>query len=398
MKLTTSWSLAVCLLVGYSVTVHAESWKDTKARWEDCGATVTIMYGGDVFAELAGGLPQRTYVGNLNLELLLDGERLFHRPGLSFFVECLSIHGGQPSLLLGDAQGISNISAPSKLVLYEVWFEYNLFANHFSVLAGLYDLNSQFYVLQSAGLFLNGSFGVGPEFSGSGVAGPSIFPSTSPGVRLTFKPKSNIEIRGAVFDGVPVDRPDDSISTFTSGDGVLLVSEAVFLNREASISRKHKVRFRIGRAAGSPSYDHKVAIGGWHYTATFPDLSAIDANGNPVAHRGSSGVYAIADATLFRSKTTTERRLSGFVEGGLGDGRVNRFGSYFGAGLVGYGPLKMRPDDELGLAVAVAHNGPAYQRQQIEAGGGTFTTETAIELTYLAQVTSWLAVQPDFSM
>jgi carbohydrate-selective porin OprB len=57
--------------------------------------------------------------------------------------------------------------------------EKNLLDNQFSVLAGLYELNSEFYRLQSAGLFLNSSFGIGPEFSQSGLEGPSIFPSTS---------------------------------------------------------------------------------------------------------------------------------------------------------------------------------------------------------------------------
>ena len=47
-----------------------------------------------------------------------------------------------------------------------------LFGNRFSALFGRYDLNSEFYRLQSAGLFLNSSFGIGPEFSLSGQNGP----------------------------------------------------------------------------------------------------------------------------------------------------------------------------------------------------------------------------------
>jgi porin len=55
----------------------------------------------------------------------------------------------------GDAQGRSNLSAPSKITLNEAWFEYNRFDNRFSVLAGRYDLSGQFYRVQAAGLFLN---------------------------------------------------------------------------------------------------------------------------------------------------------------------------------------------------------------------------------------------------
>jgi porin len=40
-----------------------------------------------------------------------------------------------------------------------------------SLLGGRYDLNGEFYRLHSAALFLNSSFGMGPEFSQSGPGG-----------------------------------------------------------------------------------------------------------------------------------------------------------------------------------------------------------------------------------
>jgi signal transduction histidine kinase len=52
--------------------------------------------------------------------------------------------------------------------LEEGWIEQNLFGNQFSLLVGRYDLNSEFYRLHSAGLFLHSSFGIGPEFAQSG--------------------------------------------------------------------------------------------------------------------------------------------------------------------------------------------------------------------------------------
>ena len=386
--------VVVCLLAGWPISVRAQDWKAQLAKR---GATVTVVYGGSGFSELAGGVQRaETYSGDLNIELSLDGEQLFRRSGLTLFIDGLWIHGGQPSALVGDAQGVSNLSATSKVTLYECWFQYNSFGNRFSVLAGRYDLNSEFYRLQSAGLFLNSSFGIGPEFSGSGLEGPSIFPDTSVGARIAFKPVPNVVVRGAVLGGVPIDRPDGSVSLFKSGDGLLLVSEAAFLNRTARSDRMGKVRFRIGRASGLPPYDDKIAVGGWYYTATFDDLNKVEPNGKPVEHRGSGGVYALADATLLRSRTDPARRVAGFVEAGLGDGRIDRFGSYLGAGLVGTGLLSRRPMDELGLAVAIAHNGSSYVDQQRRLGLGTTASETAIEVTYLAPITSWLAVQPDF--
>src|SRR5207244_167478 len=172
----------------------------------------------------------------------------------------LAIHGGHPSGLVGDAQGVSNLEARASWQLYEAWFQQNLLENRLSVLVGRYDLNSEFYRLQSATLFLNSSFGVGPEFSQSGRGGPSIFPDTSVGVRLAFKPTRDVVFRAAVLDGAPVDRPDGTQRVFAKGDGVLLVGEAAFLNRPAPEGRPLGSRFAVERGDGLRPYDVKLAV------------------------------------------------------------------------------------------------------------------------------------------
>ena len=368
----TSWSVVLCVLAGRPVFALAQNRSGVKEHLADRGVTITPQYGA-VLSDLDNGRGQKgTYSGNLNVQVSLDGDRLFGRSGLTLFVDGLWIHGGQPSALLGDAQGVSNLSASPKVTLYEAWLQYNVLGNRFSALAGRYDLNTEFYRLRSAGLFLNSSFGIGPEFSGSGAGGPSIFPSTSLGVRLAYKPKPNVVVRGSILDGVPVDRADGSVAAFRSVDGLLLVSEVALLNRGASGDRMERLRFRIGRASGLPPYDNKFAAGGWYYTAAFDDLSNVDANGTPRQDRGSAGAYVVGDATLFRSKTD-QRRLTGFVEAGLADARVNRFGSYVGAGSVATGPVTRRPADELGVAVAIATPSSSAGR----VGTGPVATEPA---------------------
>ncbi|MEJ0041797.1 MAG: carbohydrate porin [Rhizomicrobium sp.] len=183
-------------------------------------------------------------------------------------------HGGQPSGLAGDVQGVSGIAAPPSAILYEAWAQYNLSGNRFSVLAGRYDINTEFYRLASADLFLNSSFGIGPEFSFSGAAGPSTYPDTAVGARFAYKPAPNIVVRTAILDGVPVDRPDGSAGIFESGDGLLLVSEIAWLDRPGEASAPGNARTLIGRLSTLQPYADKVAIGAWHYTASFPDLGA----------------------------------------------------------------------------------------------------------------------------
>lgn len=360
------------------------------------GVKPSLTYNGAAFANVAGGLREGgTYTSNLNLALDIDAAVLLGWRDTIAHLDGLWLQGGQPSDFVGDAQGVSNISAPNTAKLYEAWIQKNFVGNRASVLAGLYDLSTEFYRLQSAGLFLNSSFGTGPEFAQSGVAGPSIFPDTSVGMRVAFKPAEGVVIRGAVLDGVPINRPDGSRSVFEGGDGVLIVAELDFLDRPGLKARPPSQRFRIGRQAMLGEYDAKVAVGAWHYTASFDDLSETQPDGQPVRHHGSSGFYALIDRLLYRNPERPDQRLTGFVQAGIGDDRVNRFGSYLGAGLTVAGLLEGRGADELGLGLAYARNGSHYMSAQRMQGLSVTNAEKTIEVTYLIQINSWLALQPD---
>ncbi len=360
------------------------------------GVTPTLLYDGSVAADTTGGTRTGTaYVGNLRLQLVLDGKQLFQKPGWTGFFQVLSIHGGQPSNFIGDAQGVNSYSAKSSLRLYEAWGQYSSSNGRWSFLAGRYDLSSEFYRLASSGVFLNSSFGTGPEFSQSGIGGPSIFPDTSIGARVTYKPTPSILIRTAIMDGAPVDRTDGETRFPGQDKGLLLVSEIAFLTRSESADARGIAKYRVGRGANFPAYEDKVALGAWHYTGTFRDLNLAGTNGTPVRHEGSSGAYVLVDRTLFRAAANPGSRVSGFLQYGIGDGRVNRIGSYMAAGLVTSGLFSNRPDDEFGIAINSARNGSRYMNSQVAMMVPVTRAETAIEATYLAQVNSWLAVQPD---
>jgi hypothetical protein len=94
--------------------VFAQNPSDVKEQLADHGVTITTLYGA-VLSDLDSVSGQGgTYSGNLNVQVSLDGDRLFGRSGLTLFVDGLWIHGGQPSVILGDAQGSEDtISTPS---------------------------------------------------------------------------------------------------------------------------------------------------------------------------------------------------------------------------------------------------------------------------------------------
>ena len=373
-----------------------KAWDSFRDQLSNHGVQFGIRYDGEGFANTSGGLRRGgNYLGNLNLQLTVDAQRLMGWPGATVFLYGLGIHGGHPSRdFVGDAQGVSNIEAPAKWKLEEGWIQQNLFGNRFSALFGRYDLNSEFYRLQSAGLFLNSSFGIGPEFSQSGVEGPSIFPNTSVGARFAIKPIEEIVLRTAVLDGVPVERPDGSQKIFAKGDGVLIVTEAAYLYRPLGSEQPRTRQFRIGRNCCG-AYTGKVALGGWYYSATFDDLTRVRPDGSPARRHGSGGLYALADWTVYQDANDTDRQVSLFGQLGIGDRRVNQFAYYTGGGLTFSGFIPQRKQDEFGIAVAGAHNGTPFIEAQRDQGIRERRSEVSVELTYLAQFGAHLAVQPD---
>jgi porin len=392
-----SHALCAAALFGFVICGPATADETAAADYAAArGLKPGLVYDGAAFANLRGGVrPGSTYTSNMNLQLNIDAAALLGWTDTIGYIDALWLHGGLPSNFVGDAQGVSNISAPNDTEIYEAWVQKNFLENHVSVLAGLYDLNSEFYRSQSAGLFLNSSFGIGPEFSQSGMNGPSIFPNTSVGMRVALKSAEGMVFRTAVLDGAPVDRPNGSHGVFERGDGALIVSEVAFLDRPQLQARPTSGRLRIGRQAMLGQYDSKVAIGGWYYTATFNDLSETQPDGQPVRHRGSGGFYVLTDQVLYKNPNQPGRRLTGFVQAGVGDSRVDRFGAYLGTGLTAVGVFERRPDDEVGLSLAYARNGSHYMSAQNMQDMPVTNAEKTIELTYLIQLNTWLALQPD---
>ena len=356
--------------------------------------TPALVYDGSALANVRGGSRTgSTYGGDLHLKLTAHGDGIGW-PGTSAFVDVLTIHGARPSQLVGDAQGTSNLEGPSGTQIEEAWVQHNFKDSGASVLLGIYDLNSEFYRLTAAGLFLNSSFGIGPEFAHSGVEGPSIFPRTSAGARLAMKPSPDTVLRAAVLDGVPVVRTDGSRAAFEVADGALTIIEFARLSRSGEAAMAPTTaRDRIGRYSALTPYSDKLAAGAWHYTGRYADLSDTDSTGEPLMRRGNSGAYVVGERLLIGDEAGPGKRLSAFGQAGFADARVNRFGSYFGAGIVGSGWGPMREEDEAGISIAHARNGSHYLRAA--APIRPRRAETTVELSYLTRVSKDVTFQPD---
>ena len=340
------------------------------------GVTLDVIYTGEIWQNTKGGLRRDSrYLDNLDLQLTVDMEEVFGLSGGTFFAYGLMNNGeGFSEDVVGDAQVVSNIDAPYAIRILELWYEQNLFDDNLSLLLGLYDLNSEFDANDTGSLFLNSSHGIGAEIAQTGENGPSIFPITSLAFRAAWKASEKITLKAAVLDAVPgdPDRPSRTTIDLSEDEGVLAIFEA--------------------------SYAHngtKVLGGYWVYSEEFDHLTQTDAQGMPLRQDGNDGFYFLAEQRVFSEAEDPEQGLSVFARYGTAEDDFNQFKSYLGLGAVYTGPIPGRDEDQLGFAIASAENGSPYKRALAAEGSFAESRETSLELTYRAQVTPWLALQPN---
>jgi porin len=163
---------AFTLASGYHPAL-AQTWDKVKEDLASRGIMPSVVYDGNLLTDAVGGLKQDSiFQGNLYLQLRIDSEKAFGFPGMKIYLSELASHGPNPENgLVGDAQGVSNLTARPGFRSYEGWVQYNFLDNRWSVLVGQYDLATEFYRSQTANLFFNTAFGTGTEFGLSGLEG-----------------------------------------------------------------------------------------------------------------------------------------------------------------------------------------------------------------------------------
>lgn len=252
-------------------------WGGRRRAMSDAGYDWEIVYKLDLIGKVSPS-GQKTYgLDNLDIKLALDGEKIAGVRGSSGLLYILSNRGGKRVAQGDHSAGLDNIETPAganTTKLYQAWIQQTFLDERLSVLAGLYDLNSEFYVTESSSMFIQPVYGIGAEMGGTGQNGPSIFPTTSLALRAKAE-AAGYYLQAAVLDGVPGDpnNPHGTHVQFNRGDGALDVVEGA-----------------IPLSVADNAHDNKLALGIWRYTARFDDLADVDINGNPVK-RVSHGYY-----------------------------------------------------------------------------------------------------------
>ena len=333
--------------------------------------TVEATYTIDVVGPVSGGLERRGEVlDNLDLIADLDLGKAIGWDGATLHGYLLANNGGIPNDNAGTLQGIDNIEvARQGARLYELWLEAPL-GEHTSVRAGLYDLNSEFYANDSAGLLINPSFGIGSELAATGPNGPSIFPSTALSVRLNH-PWDGGYVRGAVLNahaGVPGD-PDGVDLEFD--DGALVIAEAGLTG------------------------NLRLSVGVWRYTDDQDDIRDVTPGGEPVS-RTAQGVYVSGERVLAGDETSTQ--VTGFFRAGVSDGDTSPFKGGWQAGVLVERAFKDRPDSAFSVGVQQGYLSAKMRANMIGGGLDASNAETGLEVTYSDRLNDRISLQPDLQV
>jgi len=249
-------------------------WNGARSALYLQGVDIGLTLKNDIFANTHGGM--KTGGGNMahaEARLTLDLEKLLGWESSTAFFLYHSNLGSQINQdYVGAFMGVDNIEVGANTAqFYDAWIQKSFFDDNLSVLFGLYPVDSEFYVTETSGLFLQPPYGMANEVAQSGVNGPPIFPLGALAVRIKFTTSDKrFYAMGAVTDGVPGDpnNPHGTHIKLDKGDGSLAMVEFGYTPHEEAPT---------GETAKSEGVN-KTAVGFWRYSAKFADLSGPDSH------------------------------------------------------------------------------------------------------------------------
>ncbi|MBS3943990.1 MAG: carbohydrate porin [Melioribacter sp.] len=354
-------------------------WGGIRSFLNETGFNFEFVYKADLFSNLYGGFQRGTkYLDNIDLIFSADLGTSLNWNNTNLTVHFLGNGGGSPCELVGASQGISNIETTPTWKLYQLLLEKKFFDEKFSVAIGLYDLNSEFDMRATSGIFINPSHGIGYDFAKSGLNGPSIFPTTSLAVRWKYQTGNGNYFQSAILDGVP-GNPDNPFGThinLNKNEGFLVATEYGIVELDEEVQKS------------------KIAIGSWIYTSQ-SEANDIYSVGSQTRLENNYGFYVTAERILYSKFDTPQLGLTGFIRLGVANPNVNPVDFYLGAGFKFSGLLDKESNDALGLAMAFSHNSKKYRNVAEIKGEFIKEYEINFEATYKFQLTPWLMLQPD---
>ena len=360
--------------------------------------TLGIQDAENFLGNVSGGVQQGATLQGLTTATLQISTEHWGLPGGRFNVSALQIHGQSLSpFYLDDLQTANGDEAADATRLWELWYDQAFDRDAFDIKIGQQSIDQEFITSKYSALFVNTAAGWPLVPTADLYAGGPAYPLSSLGVRAQVKAPRNITIQAGAFDDNPPGGPfaadpqsDDAGGTrFNLNTGALFIAEIQFaLNPSPS--------------AGS-ALPGTYKLGVWYDTAAFPDqaldtqglsLADPDSTGEPLQHQGSVSLYGVVDQTIWQS-AAGGRSLNLFARlmGAPADRNLISFSA--NGGLTLTDPLPGRSNDTAGIDLGVGQVSGQAAKLDRASAAPVRGTETLVELTYQAQLTPWLQLQPD---
>ncbi|RAU20355.1 carbohydrate porin [Paramagnetospirillum kuznetsovii] len=365
------------------------------------GGTSTNEYLNNAYGGVShGGKAQ----GRTELDLDLDLEKLVGLNGLTVHASAMLIYGGRMGKNLGSLMTASGIEGIPQSRLYTLWAQQMLFDDTVSLRLGQLAADDEFAVSKLSAVFVNSTFGWPFMISGNLPSGGPAFPIPTPGARAKVTLTDEISVMAAAFSGDPAgkftpqdpQRRNNNGTTFSFDRGTLYMTEAAYA---------------VNQEKNSKGLPGSYKLGAWYHSARFNDQhidnlgqSLADGNstgiGSPV--RGNGGVYFVIDQMLIQGQRWSTEGIGVFLRGGAAPSDRNQVPYYVDGGISYTGLFEGREEDTLALGVGYARLSESLASldrdtriMNSQPGRPIRSSETVIELTYMAQVTPWMTIQPD---
>jgi porin len=227
-------------------------WAGTRANLYKSGVDIGITHKSDVLANVSGGLKRgAAWLGHTEISANFDLEKLLGWNATSFSVIYHSDLGSKfNTKYVGAVVGVDNIEVGTNTAqFYHAWIQKSFFNDKLSVLFGLYPIDSEFYVTETSGLFLQPPYGMANELALAGANGPPIFPIGALATRIkVHSPNKVFYVQAAIADGVPSDpnNPRGTHIKLGRGDGSLSIIELGYQPESVDVEAEHLNKTAIG--------------------------------------------------------------------------------------------------------------------------------------------------------
>jgi porin len=357
------------------------------------GITLGLNDSENLLGNLSGGVKQgATLQGVATATLDVDTGKAFGLPGGAFHISALQIHGQSLSApYLDNLQAANGNEAEDSTRLWELWYDQQFLNNKFDIKIGQQSIDNEFMVSTNSGLFVNTMAGWPLIPSDDLYGGGPAYPLSSLGIRIQAPVTGSATILAGVFD----DNPGGS--TFSGDAQALDRNGAKFnLNTGALFIAELQYSTKLNGLAGA------YKIGGWYDTANFPDqefgadgrsLANPNSNGMPALHKGNYSLYGVVDQTVWQG--TGAQTVNVFARIMGAPDAQNLIDFAFNGGVTLTSPFSTRNNDTAGIDFGIGRVSTRAANLDKDSGVTPRTTEELIELTYQAQLTPWLIIQPD---